>query len=62
MLMAGLSATIDYNTNKYLYNYNSKELQTDFDWYDYGARFYEGELGRWMAVNPTGEVSYVFSI
>ncbi len=38
--------------------YNSKELQTDagLDWYDYGARFYDPQLGRWHSVDPAGEL------
>nr|WP_319400181.1 RHS repeat-associated core domain-containing protein [uncultured Carboxylicivirga sp.] len=41
-----------------LYKYNGKELQEDvlngdaLDWYDYGARFYDPALARFMTVDP----------
>jgi RHS repeat-associated protein len=39
------------------YQYNGKELTTDFGlhWNDYGARWYDAQVGRWWAVDPLGE-------
>ncbi len=36
------------------YKFNGKELQSDFDisLYDYGARMYDPQIGRWIHVDP----------
>lgn len=40
------------------FKYNGKELQADFDmnWYDYGARNYDAQIGRFMQVDPVADV------
>ena len=43
------------SNNKYLYN--GKELEDDhnLNWYHYGARHYDPQLGRWLQVDPADE-------
>ena len=42
------------------YKFNAKELQTEMNlnWLDYGFRFYDPTIGRWMAPDPMIEKHY----
>lgn len=49
----------DSEPNKFLYN--GKELQQETQWYDYGARMYMADIGRWGAIDPVGELGTMWS-
>lgn len=42
----------EHNQN---FRYNGKEFYSGIGWSDYGARFYNSSLGRWMSIDPLAE-------
>jgi len=41
-----------------LFKYNGKEEQEETGWYDYGARMYMPDIGRWGVIDPMSETYY----
>ncbi len=54
---------LHYTTKNNKFTYNGKEFEDDhnLNWYHYGARYYDPQLGRWHVVDPLDQLNSPFN-
>ena len=60
----GLSQSVGFQRNltkEQRFGYNGKEKQEETGWYDYGARMYQADLGRWNGMDELAEIYHTDS-